>query len=82
MAVSVKDCIVNMRDILIWIQNLKSDDIMDLILWWFFGSLFISLIPVYIDHIYEKLQNSRYRDNKIVIKLCQIYDNIIHFFDM
>ena len=71
-----------MKDILIWIQNLKSDDIMDLILWWFFGSLFLSLIPVYIDHIYEKLQNSLYKDNKLVIKLCQLYDKLNHFFDV
>ena len=71
-----------MKDILIWIQNLTSEDIMDLILWWFFGSLTISLIPVYMDHIYDKLQNSRYKNSKPVIKFCQLYDEINQFFGM
>ena len=71
-----------MKDILIWIQNLSSDDIMDLILWWFVASLMILLIPLYMDHIYEKLQNSRYKNSKPVVKLCQLYDEINQFFGM
>lgn len=71
---------VKMKDILIWIKELSGFDIMDLLLWWFFSSLFFSLIPVYIDHIYDKLQNSRYKNSKPVIKLCQLYDKLNHFF--
>lgn len=69
-----------MKDILIWIQNLSSEDIMDLLLWWFVGSLILSLIPVYIDHIYDTLQNSRFKNFKPVIKLFQFYDKINQFF--
>ena len=69
-----------MKDVLIWIQNLSDDDIMELILWWLFGSLTLSLIPVYLDHIYDRLQNSRYKNYKPIVKLLQIYDKINHLF--
>ena len=71
-----------MKDILIWIKNLSGFDIMDLLLWWFVASLFFSLIPVYMDHIYDKLQNSRYKNSKPIVKLCQFYDKINQFLDV